>query len=369
MKIFLVGGAVRDSLLNIPIKERDWVVVGATQNQMLKLGFKKVGKNFPVFLHPKTHEEYALARIDRKIGKGYTEFSCYSSPKVTLEEDLKRRDLTINAMAQDVLGNIIDPFRGQLDIKKHLLRHVSESFAEDPVRILRVARFASKFGDFTVHHKTNILMKLMLINGEIDYLVPERVWQEFSRALREKYPERFFIVLNDCEVLDKIFPEFAKNLTPVITTLKKITPVTDEGYIRFAAITYHLTKKEICNFCCKYKIPKIYKDLALLVNKINDTIVNMIEDPNEIVNFLENFDVYRRPNRIKNALLAIQINNNDISYLISRIFWGYKITKEIKLTTKSTELKSPNIIHKIIHNTRKIIIEEAWSNFYVTNSN
>lgn len=190
MEIYLVGGAVRDKLLGLPVRERDWVVVGATPQQMLDLGYKPVGKDFPVFLHPETGEEYALARTERKTGPGYTGFAFHAAPDVTLEEDLRRRDLTINAMAEDAAGNLIDPFNGREDLDAGLLRHVSSAFAEDPVRILRLARFKARFGKwgFKVAHGTHALMKRMVASGEVDALVPERVWAETLKALGEDRP-------------------------------------------------------------------------------------------------------------------------------------------------------------------------------------
>ena len=202
MKVYLVGGAVRDELLGLPVKERDYVVVGATPEEMVRLGFKPVGKDFPVFLHPTTHDEYALARTERKSGRGYKGFTVYASPEVTLEEDLRRRDLTINAMAKAQDGSLIDPFGGKKDLEAGLLRHVSEAFAEDPVRILRVARFAARFG-FSIHDTTLALMRRRVESGEADYLVPERVWQEFSRGLAERHPERMFELLQRAGLLAK----------------------------------------------------------------------------------------------------------------------------------------------------------------------
>ena len=305
VKIYLVGGAVRDKLLGREIKERDFVVVGATEEQMLQLGFKKVGRDFPVFLHPKTNEEYALARTERKTGKGYTEFSCFAEPSVTLEEDLKRRDLTINAMAEDDAGNIIDPYNGRADLKNKILRHISETFAEDPVRILRIARFAAKFGDFTVHPSTITLMKKMLADGEVDALVPERVWQEFIRALSENNPERFFEVLNDCDVLPKLFPEINSIFSQAIINLSKATKISQKTTVRFAAIFQSLTIQELSNFCRRLKVPAKYKKLASL------TIINKAEfektdqlSPTETLELLEKLDAFRNRDRFEEFLLA-----------------------------------------------------------------
>ncbi|MGD9390750.1 MAG: multifunctional CCA addition/repair protein, partial [Thioalkalispiraceae bacterium] len=209
MEVYKVGGCVRDKYLNLESKDQDWVVVGATPAELENLGYQAVGKDFPVFLHPETKEEYALARTERKTAPGYTGFSFYAAADVSLEQDLQRRDLTINAMAEDVNGNLIDPYHGKADLDKRILRHVSPAFAEDPVRILRVARFAARFAElgFVVAEETNALMQQMVTNGEVDALVPERVWQETVNALSEKTPARFFEVLRDCGALKKIFPE------------------------------------------------------------------------------------------------------------------------------------------------------------------
>ncbi len=207
MQIYLVGGAVRDRLLGRPGGDRDWVVVGSTPEAMTAAGYRPVGKDFPVFLHPDTHEEYALARTERKHGHGYHGFQVYASPDVTLEDDLVRRDLTINAMAQDADGRVTDPHGGQRDLAARVLRHVSPSFAEDPVRILRLARFAARFADFTVADETMALMRQMVDDGEVDHLVAERVWQELARGLMEERPSRMFEVLRDCGALARLLPE------------------------------------------------------------------------------------------------------------------------------------------------------------------
>jgi tRNA nucleotidyltransferase (CCA-adding enzyme) len=198
MKIYIVGGAVRDELLGRPNADRDYVVVGATPQAMQAAGYRPVGKDFPVFLHPKTHEEYALARTERKSGHGYHGFTFHAAPDVTLEEDLARRDLTINAMAKGADGELIDPYCGQRDLQAKILRHVGPAFAEDPVRILRIARFAARFSDFSVAPETLALMRGMVASGEVDHLVAERVWQELAKGLMEDKPSRLFEVLRDC---------------------------------------------------------------------------------------------------------------------------------------------------------------------------
>ena len=206
MKTYLVGGAVRDKLLGLPVKDRDWVVIGTTPKEMIKEGFEPLGGNFPVFLHPKTKEEYALARTERKSGKGYKGFVFYSSPKVTLEDDLKRRDLTINAIAEDENGELIDPYGGEADLKNGILRHVSPAFVEDPLRVLRIARFAACFG-FKIADETIKLLHIISESNELDTLTPERVWSEMEKALAGKYPTRFILALRSCNALKILFPE------------------------------------------------------------------------------------------------------------------------------------------------------------------
>src|SRR5512133_2975541 len=210
MKAYVVGGAVRDALLGAPVNDRDWVVVGATPQQMIDAGFRPVGKDFPVFLHPQTHEEYALARTERKTGPGYGGFAVHAAPEVTLEEDLARRDLTINAIAKADDGSLTDPFHGVADLKARVLRHVGPAFVEDPVRVLRVARFAARFADFSLAPETQALMREIVERGEVDHLVAERVWQEIARGLMEKTPSRMFLTLRDCGALAHLLPEVDK---------------------------------------------------------------------------------------------------------------------------------------------------------------
>jgi tRNA nucleotidyltransferase (CCA-adding enzyme) len=256
-QIYCVGGAVRDELLGLPVTDHDWVVVGATPEQMVALGYQPVGKDFPVFLHPKTHEEYALARTERKTARGYKGFQVYASPEVTLEQDLARRDLTINAIAKDEQGNLIDPHHGQKDLQAKIFKHVSDAFVEDPVRILRVARFAARFTDFTFAIETMALMREMVQKGEVDALVPERVWQELSRGLMEKQPSRMFEVLRECGALKHLLPELDRLWGvpqpalhhPEIDTGVHVMMVVDyaasQNYdlpVRFAALTHDLGK-------------------------------------------------------------------------------------------------------------------------------
>jgi tRNA nucleotidyltransferase (CCA-adding enzyme) len=341
MKTYLVGGAVRDSLLGIPVKERDWVVVGATVKEMLDQSFKPVGKEFPVFLHPKTKDEYALARTEKKVARGYHGFEFQADPDVTLEEDLKRRDLTINAMAQDEDGTIIDLFNGQQDLKNKILRHVSKAFAEDPVRILRVARFASRFSDFTIAPQTMQLMRKMVQAGEVDALIAERVWQELERALTEKHPERFIEVLRECGALKIIFPEI-DNLFGVpnpadwhpeidsgihtLMTLQQAVKLTDDPVIRFAVLVHDVgkakTAKELLpkhhghgkagvaivkSMCEQLHIPRKYQDLAELVTQYHGQCHKVDEySPKAILGLLERLDAFRRPERFEKFLIACE---------------------------------------------------------------
>lgn len=341
MQIYLVGGAVRDQLLNYPVKEKDWVVVGATIQDMLDKNFQQVGKDFPVFLHPETHEEYALARTERKTSPGYKGFDVHASPEITLEEDLHRRDLSINAIAQDENGNLVDPYNGKQDLEKKLLRHVSEAFCEDPVRILRVARFAARYAHlgFKVADETMQLMQNMVDNNEVDALVAERVWQEMYKALCEKNPEEFFNVLKSCGALNRIFPELDKlfgipqpeKYHPEIDTgihtimvLKQACLLSEDAQVRFAALCHDLGKgvtpeekwpshhgheqlgvDVIKQLCKRLKIPNEFKDLAIITSKYHLHIHKAYElKAKTVLKTLEQVDAFRKPERFENFLLA-----------------------------------------------------------------
>ena len=339
MRSYVVGGAVRDELLGRPVTDRDHVVVGATPQQMLELGFRPVGKDFPVFLHPDTHEEYALARTERKTAPGYHGFVFHTSPDVTLEDDLVRRDLTINAMARADDGSIVDPYNGQADLRERIFRHVSSAFAEDPVRILRLARFAARFPDFRVHDSTLALMRSMVDAGEVDALVPERVWQELSRGLMEERPSRMFDVLRDCGALARILPELdvlwgvpqPPLHHPEVDTGVHIMLVIDYAAsqkhpleLRFAALVHDLGKgvspsetwpahhghefegmKLVTAVCKRLKVPNECRDLALMTAREHGNVSRALQlRANTIVTLFERCDAFRKPERFAQMLLA-----------------------------------------------------------------
>lgn len=343
MQVYLVGGAVRDRLLGRPVMERDWVVVGARPEDLERQGYVPVGREFPVFLHPKTREEYALARLERKVAPGYRGFETRFSPEVTLEEDLRRRDLTINAMAESASGEIIDPYGGRRDLEVRLLRHVSEAFIEDPVRVLRVARFAARYAElgFTVAEETIALMRRMAESGELAALVPERVWQETERALGEARPEVFFETLRECGALRLIFPEvdalFGVPQPPkwhpevdtgmhVMLALRWAARAGLPSTVRFAVLTHDLGKAltaperwpshhgheeggvpAIEALCARLKVPNEYRDLALLTAR-HHTLVHRAQElrPAAALRLLEVTDAFRRPERFDELLWACE---------------------------------------------------------------
>lgn len=302
MKVYLVGGAVRDQLLNRPVKENDWVVVGNTTEAMIKQGFKPVGKDFPVFLHPETHEEYALARTERKTAKGYHGFKFYTAPDVTLEEDLKRRDLTINAIAQDERGKLIDPFNGQQDISARLFRHVSSSFEEDPVRLLRVCRFSAMLPRFDVAAETLKLMQNMVEKGEVDALVPERVWQELKKALSYEDPSKFFRVADKSYAFRRIFKEV--DCISLLNALPVACQMSKDAAIRFAATFGQLNTEKAGSLCQRLRIPKEYADLLLLTCRHYSAVESLHTEPAKILDLLERLDPFRRQERFEKFLIV-----------------------------------------------------------------
>ena len=308
MKIYLVGGAVRDMLLGLPVRERDWVVVGATPEQMLALGYKPVGKDFPVFLHPETNEEYALARTERKTAPGYRGFVFHADSDVTLEQDLYRRDLTINAIVQDEHGQLIDPCNGQADLQQKILRHVSPAFSEDPVRILRIARFAARFYHlgFRIADETMVLMQQMVQNGEVNALVAERVWQECERALGEKNPQVFFSVLQECSALAVIFPGIDAVENSLIA-IQQCALLTHDKTARFAALCINLAEAPLLALCQRLGVPNEYRDLALRVSFYHTQYHDALQLPAEkIIELFEQLDLFRRPHRLEPFLMACE---------------------------------------------------------------
>lgn len=309
METYLVGGAVRDQLLGLPVKDRDWVVVGATPEQMIESGFRQVGADFPVFLHPSTNEEYALARTERKQGHGYHGFTVYSAPDVSLEDDLRRRDLTINAMALDKNGQLVDPFGGLDDLNHRRLRHVSDAFAEDPLRILRTARFAARLHPlgFTIAPETLTRMRAMVDAGEAGHLVPERVWQEMQRALRENVPGVFFETLANCGALETLIPELADpaTLSQALAALACIGGRSDTTDARFAALLSPLTPEQCQQRAQQLKAPKDCQELASLVARVARPLRQSHSAESQLA-LLDTTDAWRRPDRLRRLLSVCQ---------------------------------------------------------------
>jgi len=306
MKMYTVGGAVRDALLGLPVKDHDHVVVGATPEQMLRKGFRPVGKDFPVFLHPQTQEEYALARTERKTAPGYRGFVFHAAPDVTLEDDLVRRDLTINAIARDEDGRLTDPFGGVDDLHNKVFRHVSEAFGEDPVRILRLARFAARFGDFTVAPATMELMRSMVANGEVDALVAERVWQEVAKGLMEAQPSRMLAVLQDCGALPRILPELTVN-DHLLQVIDRAAADGQELCVRFAVLMLGVPVAQINALGERLRVPNDCRELAVMVSREQAVIDNALAlNAEDLVRLCERCDGLRKPQRFVQLLQAVE---------------------------------------------------------------
>ena len=307
MQTYIVGGAVRDALLGLPVRDRDWVVVGATPQDMLTAGFRPVGKDFPVFLHPDSHEEYALARTERKTAPGYKGFTFHTSPDVTLEEDLARRDLTINAMARDEAGAITDPFKGREDLAARVLRHVSPAFAEDPLRILRVARFAARFHEFTVAPETMGLMRDIVVAGEVEHLVAERVWQEIARGLMEEHPQRMFEVLGECGALARLLPELDAlpddERKALYACLKRAVTRAAPLEQRWALLLQPFGADVARAVSERMKAPNEARDLAVMLARESGALQREADAAETALELLVRCDALRRPERFA-ALLA-----------------------------------------------------------------
>lgn len=379
MNVYLVGGAVRDQLLGYPVKERDWVVVGGTPELLRQEGFQQVGRDFPVFLHPTTREEYALARTERKSGSGYYGFTCDFNQTVTLEEDLLRRDLTINAMAMDKNGRLIDPYHGAADLKAKILRHVSPAFAEDPVRVLRVARFAARYAHlgFKLANETRMLMYNMVTRGELAHLVAERVWQEWQKSLGEKNPEVFITTLRSCGALKIVLPEIdalfgvpnpklyhaeIDSGIHSLMALQTATVLSEEPLVRFAALLHDLGKAQtpvsewpkhyhheecgvpiIQTLCERLRIPTEYRKFAQLAARYHLSINRLLElRANTMVKLLEQTDAFRRPKQFINLLLVCKADALGCGYNQE-----YKLDEDwLYLLTECTKVSAQQLIEQ-----------------------
>ena len=393
MKIYLVGGAVRDKILGIPVKDRDYLVVGSTPQEMIELGYKPIGKNFPVFLHPKTNEEYALARTEKKIGKGYHGFEFYTSPNVTLEEDLMRRDITINAIAEDEDGNIYDPYNGLRDIENRVIRHVSDAFIEDPLRVFRVARFFARFEGFIVHRDTEELMKKMVGSGEISSLSIERIKTEILKGLNEKHADKMFLSFSSSGVLKSIFPDFVENQCDIFLLLNELKntskPISVESKLLmiFALpFFYDVEKSDRVNYLEYFKLSNnaktVFKGIEYEARNLENFLSFSVEDK---LDSLYRLDFFRRPNITLDILEMIMLlittvfKPISLSQPLMTIEWQEnkkmvhnkielvrntiaEFTQEYtKLKSKIDPLKTPNEIKELIYKERLSILRKVSS--------
>jgi len=385
LDVYLVGGAVRDKLLGLPVAERDWVVVGTTPDAMLKLGYRPVGRDFPVFLHPETKDEYALARTERKTGPGYTGFETCAGPDITLEDDLLRRDLTINAMAETAAGELIDPHGGRDDLDNGVLRHVSPAFAEDPVRILRIARFAARFAKrgFHVAHATNTLMRTMVNNGEVEYLVPERVWAELVKALATETPARFFRVLAACGALGTLFPEF-KPLVQNNTTdkhglaaielpvLQQAVTLTDAITVRFAALVCDIDRATANGFdndglkalCERHRVPNACRDLASMALQQRGQVQDAGSlSATQLLELLTALDAFRRPERLGQFLIVCMADARASQHDFNgeRLQQALAAARSVRANDLAQQGLSGKDIGAVLQQKRIVAIEDALS--------
>lgn len=401
MDIYLVGGALRDELLGFPVAEQDFVVVGATPQQMLDQGYRQVGKDFPVFIHPKTGEEYALARTERKTGHGYTGFTCYAAPDVSLEQDLLRRDLTINAMAKSLDGRLVDPYGGERDLQQRVLRHVSQAFVEDPLRVLRLARFAAKLYPlgFRIAEETKQLILAMVREGELSALVPDRVWLELEKALATSAPQRFIEVLRECGALAVLFPEIDALFgvpNPVVwhpeidsgvhtlMALAQATALTEDKSVRFATLVHDVGKAltpmsiwprhighgergldAITSLTQRYPMPKAYVELARIVSRFHITCHKAFEKSAiELFALLKGMDAWRRPERFAHALLVCQADargrtgHEKEDYPQAQLLLKLRqLTADVDIASLQAEGLSGQAIGKALEKKRLAIIE------------
>jgi tRNA nucleotidyltransferase (CCA-adding enzyme) len=366
MKTYVVGGAVRDALLGRSVSDRDHVVVGATPQEMQRLGYKPVGRDFPVFLHPQTHEEYALARTERKTARGYHGFEFYAAPDVTLEQDLARRDLTINAMARAEDGTLIDPYGGEDDLRAGILRHVSPAFAEDPVRILRVARFAARFG-FVIATETQALMRSMTEAGEVDALVPERVWQELSRGLVEHEPSRMFAVLRECGALERVAPELAAlydeaSWDELLTTMDEASEQGLSLDARWAAVTRRLDPYAADALAQRLKVPTSCRDLSLLAARHANTIADAAElDAEALLELLNAVDAWRKPERCDELCRVALIGEPGAEATLRRLRRAELAAAEVDAGAIARTVQGGEAIREAVAAARLAAIREAIS--------
>jgi tRNA nucleotidyltransferase (CCA-adding enzyme) len=370
MKIYTVGGAVRDQLLGLAIKDRDHVVVGATPQEMIDLGYRPVGRDFPVFLHPQTQEEYALARTERKSAPGYHGFVIHAAPDVSLADDLVRRDLTINAMARDELtGELIDPCQGEQDLRAGILRHVGPAFVEDPVRLLRVARFAARF-DFTVAADTKRLLCQMVDQGEVDHLVPERVWQEFSRGLMEPRPERMLAVLTDCDALTRLLPDCPQaGSTQAVAALTRAAARGASLAERYSAWLGGVADDAGATRLSRHlRVPVDCRDLLALSVRLRARVVSSATaDAATLSTLLREADAYRRPQRLQ-ALCAVCADLAGVS--LAAAPWAARLSHALSasegVNTALIATQHPEAIAPAIEQARTLAIERALSQAQAT---
>ena len=364
MKSYVVGGAVRDELLGLPVSDRDYVVVGATPEAMVSLGYKPVGRDFPVFLHPETHEEYALARTERKTARGYHGFEFRAAPDVTLEQDLARRDLTINAIARDDDGELVDPYGGQADLEAGILRHVSPAFVEDPVRILRVARFAARFG-FEIAAETFALMQSMAQAGEVDALVPERVWQEVSRGLLETHPSRMLDVLRACGALERVAPEltavfeepaWGETLALVDTAASAELPL--DG--RWAALNRLLDPYAVEALAQRLKVPTACRDLALLAARHANMLADAAHaDADTLLELLNATDAWRKPERFALLCRVALLDEPDRTRTLARLARVQRAAAAVDAGAIARTVQGGDVIREAVAEARRTAIAVA----------
>jgi tRNA nucleotidyltransferase (CCA-adding enzyme) len=356
LNAFVVGGAVRDELLGLPVQDRDWVVVGSTPESMLALGFRPVGKDFPVFIHPENGEEYALARTERKTAKGYHGFSFHASADVTLEEDLSRRDLTINAIAKAADGSLIDPYQGIEDLRTKTFRHVSIAFKEDPVRILRLARFAARFADFEVHSSTMDLMQAMVKDGEVDALVAERVWQEFAKGLMENTPSRMLFLLQTCRALPKLLVDVNDDELRTMAAQIDLAATQQLSLAqRFALLTQWINENRLNTM----RLPADVAELAILLKNMAVPITDMrVKNASDFATLLQRCDVIRRPDRFAELLQALVIAKpvfNSMKDKWLRVAKAYQAVNAGEIASQVSNKNGPAINDAVLHARTKAI--------------